>query len=90
MLAKLLHIGALVYIVAGVIAIVMVPASYYGWFGIEPDPLSGVFALILGLPWSLAANLFREPTIWFSLALCSAGIVINAYLLVRLARWVGG
>ena len=26
-------------------------AGTYGWFGIEPDPLSAVFLIPLGIPW---------------------------------------
>lgn len=25
----------------------------FGWFGVEPDPLSGAYLIILGMPWVL-------------------------------------
>jgi hypothetical protein len=84
--SKALRIIAIVYAVAGIIAVLMVPASVYGWAGVEPDPLSGVFALLLGLPWSLTLELLGEPNTWKSLAVCAVGIAINAWLLFWLAR----
>ena len=62
------------------------PASVFGLAGIESDPLSGIFALILGLPWTLVLSLTGDIGTWGALAVCTLAIVFNAYLLWRLSR----
>ena len=41
------------YAVAGAVSLLVIPASAKGWFGLEPDPLAAVFAIVLALPWGL-------------------------------------
>ena len=36
-------------------------ASAYGRFGAERDPLSGVYLVLLGLPWNRLVDLAPEP-----------------------------
>ena len=38
------------------IALLLLAIGTFGWFGQEPDPLSGVFLMPLGLPWVLIAD----------------------------------
>jgi hypothetical protein len=38
--------GVLWFLALGVLAI-----GTFGWFGQEPDPLSGVYLILLGAPW---------------------------------------
>jgi hypothetical protein len=47
----LLYLAALAY--AGI--------SATGWFDFAPAPLAGVFLVVLGLPWTLAAAWFPDP-----------------------------
>jgi hypothetical protein len=78
---------AIAYAVAGIAALLVIPASAYGLFGIEEDPLSAVFALLLGLPWSLALNLFSDAQpIALKWTVLVIGIGINFALLRMLAR----
>jgi hypothetical protein len=32
----------------------------FGWFGQDQDPLSGVFLILLGLPWNLRAAAYSR------------------------------
>lgn len=35
--------------------------SALGWFDFAPPPLAGVFLVVIGLPWTLAAAWFPDP-----------------------------
>ncbi|MGP1283327.1 MAG: hypothetical protein ACTS1X_10160 [Parasphingopyxis sp.] len=86
--AKIIRGGAVVYAIASIIALLLVPASLYSWFGIAPDPLSGVYAYLLSLPWIMALLPFDEVDTWAALAAAAAGMGLNFWLLRRLARAV--
>lgn len=83
---KVLLVVAILYGVAGVAALLAIPASAFGWAGVEPDPLSAVFALLLALPWTIALYLLGDVGTWGSLAFCTAAIALNFFLLLRFAR----
>ncbi|SEA99396.1 hypothetical protein [Rubrimonas cliftonensis] len=80
-------------IAAGVVALLWIAAAAlflagrYGWAGAEPDPLSGVFLIPLGLPWNRLIEAAFEAA-WPWLALAAPGI--NVALLLLLRRWAGG
>jgi hypothetical protein len=84
---RLLIVG---YALLCLIALWFVPASAYGWLGIERDPLAGVFALLLALPWSLLLSLMGDPGPWLALAVLAAGMAMNSWLLWRLQCWLQG
>lgn len=50
------------------IALMLIPASAHSWFGIAEDPLSGVFAILLALPWSAALG--HLPAMSMATTLC--------------------
>lgn len=83
---KLLRWLAIAFAVAGTLAILVVPASVYGIAGIEPDPLSGIFALLLGLPWTLVLHFFDDIGTWGSLTICAFGVALNVFILWHLSR----
>jgi hypothetical protein len=70
-----------------VVALWFIPASVYGWMGVEPDPLSAVFAMVLALPWTFLLRLVPDGGPWAAAALLAAGMAINVWLLWRLQRW---
>ena len=69
----LLYLGALGLLVIGT----------FGLFGQARDPLSGVFLMPLGWPWTRLVDLFPEP-LWPWLA--SATPLLNLAILVALCR----
>ena len=75
------------YAVLCMVALWFIPASVYGWLGVEPDPLSAVFALLLAIPWTLLLRLAPETGPWPSALLLAAGMAMNVWLLWRLQRW---
>lgn len=38
------------------VALFLLAVGTFGWFGQEKDPLSGVFLMPLGLPWTIIAD----------------------------------
>ncbi len=76
------------YAVACVLSLLLVPASLYGWFGLERDPLSGVFAALLGMPWVLLLSLVVDPegpvTGFLFIAVC---LTLNLLILRAICRY---
>lgn len=85
-MSKVIYFVAIAYLLAGILALLAIPASAYAWLGMEPDPLSAVFALLLSLPWALLLRLFDIDNPILAGALCTAGIAFNATLLFLLGK----
>ena len=67
-------------------ALLLIPAAAYGWMGIPEDPFAGVFAFILGLPWSLVLYAFASPPLWLTIFLVVAAMAINVLIILWLGR----
>jgi len=77
---------AIIYTVMGIFFLMLIPASVNGWFGIVPDPLSGIFALIFGMPWTLFLNLTEATNLYVSFLVSAGGIAINSLFLFWLSK----
>ena len=55
-----------IFLVLYIIAFMLWLMGTYGWFGTAKDPLSGVFLVILGQPWTRWVNLL--PAAWWPVA----------------------
>lgn len=89
MLLKLCRITLWAYVLSCVAAIAAVPLSERGMFGMAPDPLSGVFAVLFSLPWSMATSAVvgdKSPTA--ALAFMSVGMAANVLILRGLCGWL--
>lgn len=75
------------YAAVCVVALWFIPASVHGWLGVEPDPLSAVFAMLLALPWTLLLRLAPEAGPWGATALLASGMAMNVWLLWGLQGW---
>ncbi len=59
--ALIVRIFFWLYVLAAIAALALVPISFYELFGVAKDPLSGIPAILLGIPWSLVLGfLFAE------------------------------
>ena len=77
-----------VYAVLCVLALLVVPLSAIGAFGIEPDPLAAVSAMLLALPWSLLLDLVAsDDNMIVNLALVALAMIINGAIMVGLCRF---
>ena len=71
-----------VYIVVCLAAIALVPLNAMGAFGMSPDPLSGVYALLLSAPWIyLTGELESDTSVTWNLALAAICMAVNASIL---------
>lgn len=52
-MTKICRVAIVIFGTAWVAAIALLLIGTFGWFGQEKDPLSGIFLMPLGLPWSL-------------------------------------
>lgn len=68
-------------------ALLLIPASIYGWFGVEQDPLGGVFAFLLALPWVLVASAMTDPPLWVTILVIIAGMATNTAIILAVGRW---
>jgi len=79
-----------IYVTLCVMSLALVPLSAAGGLGVVRDPLAAVFAVLVGLPWSLLALKLSDGTsLAVSLALIAIGMAINTALLLTLCRLVG-
>ncbi len=65
-------------------AVALLVIGTVGLFGVEPDPLAGVFLMPLGLPWIWLIEYAPEGA-WPLLAI--AAPALNLFLLSRVCRW---
>lgn len=72
-----------IFAVLYVIAAALLLLGTTGMFGVEKDPLSGVFLLPLGLPWNLLADRAGLPPVLAGLF----GPAVNLGLLIVLERF---
>jgi hypothetical protein len=91
LVAMMLRTILSVYCGLCLVSLLVLGAGTFGWFGVEPDPLSGVFALMLALPWpGVFDDLGSGPA--FGLIVVIAGMAINLLviagigLVIRKAR----
>ena len=82
---------AALYALLCLIALLLVPASIYGWFGVAQDPLGGVFAILLALPWSAALGHLPTLGTAATMILLAAAMALNILILLGIgklvARW---
>jgi hypothetical protein len=77
------------YLILCIISVVLIPASSAGLFGLESDPLSGIFAFILGLPWTLLLGNPADDSGWlYNLILILLAMLLNGGLLALFCRWL--
>ncbi len=66
------------------VALLVFALGTFGLFGVERDPLSGIFLLPLGLPWAFAADPLPEA---FRVWLLLAAPALNILILHRICKW---
>lgn len=81
MVCKVVLIG---FIAIYLIALAILVIGTFGLFGQQPDPLSGVFVMPLGLPWNRLA--FFAPDAFLPWVAVLAPLV-NIGLIAAICRW---
>ncbi len=67
-------------------ALLLIPASLGGWFGMARDPLAGIFAILLGAPWSYLLNFIPNLGVWFNVAAVALGMTMNFLIILVLGN----
>lgn len=73
-----------VFAVLYLVSLALLVVGWFGLFGSERDPLSGVFLVLLGMPWTPLLGGLPEPLLPWMAALAPA---INLMLIGALCRW---
>lgn len=76
------------YALGGVVSLLVMPASAFGWLGLKPDPSAGDYAIVMALPWSLLLGGIGTIPLEVAMMLLGAGITMNLLLLDLLMRWL--
>ena len=88
MAAAALRMLLYAYGIAGVLSLLVIPIGAKGWFGLEPDPLIAVFAIVLASPWGLPLlGMLPNDSPWLAGGLLAACISFNLLLGIWLLRW---
>ena len=77
--------GLWIYAALYLLALVVFAIGVFGWFGVEPDPLSGVYLVLIGQPWIYMVGVFPEAAWPFAAVLTPA---INLGILFFLCRFL--
>jgi hypothetical protein len=77
----------ILFTVLYILALLIYAVGVFGWFGQERDPVSGVFLVLLGWPWSGLVDRFPEATWpWLSALAPLLNVGILAAILAMLKR----
>ena len=77
------------YGIVGALSLLVIPVISKGWFGLPPDPLAAVFAIVLASPWGLPLlGMLPNDSPWLAGSLLVACISFNLLLGIWLLRWL--
>lgn len=75
----------LVFLLLYLSALGLLAVGTFGWFGADKDPLSAVYLVPLGFPWTLLVGNAPEPLVpWLAIA----APAVNLALVVAICRLV--
>ena len=77
------------YGVAGVLSLLVIPISAKGMFGLPPDALAAVFAIVLAMPWGLLLlGMLPGDSPLLAGTCLAASMGLNLLLGIGLLRWL--
>jgi len=80
-----------VYFLVCIASLALIPLNAIGAFGMEPDPLSAVFATLLSMPWLIPALSFLGgDSLLSNLAITGCCMVTNLAILALACRYLNG
>ena len=80
------RLGQMFFLILYALAAAIWLVGTFGWFGVTRDPLSGVYLIMLGMPWALLVDAFSEP-FWPAASALAPALNLAAIALVcRLVR----
>ncbi|MBL8660920.1 MAG: hypothetical protein JNM75_14330 [Rhodospirillales bacterium] len=80
------RIALTAFVMLYLLALIIALLGTFGPFGIETDPLAGVFLVPLGFPWNLLVDAFPDP-LWPWLAAAAPLLnLLGLWLVCRVVR----
>jgi hypothetical protein len=79
---------ATAYVLLSMVALLMIPASTYSWWGFGPDPMAAVLAIVLAMPWAMALWATGSLPTWVSVLLLASCMGANLAIIVAIGRWL--
>ena len=73
-----------IYAIFYLMALSVFAVGIFGLFGAKPDPLAGIYLILIGQPWIYLVDIFPESAWPFAAALTPAVNLCILYLLCRL------
>lgn len=83
MLSAFCRVVPALFALAYLLAVALLAASTFGLFGVEPDPLSGVYVILLGQPWVRFVDATPEV---LSPWLAAGAPIVNLVLLMLICK----
>jgi hypothetical protein len=78
------------YIALSIGSLVIIPLNAVGMAG-EPDPLTGIFAVLLAAPWIwLTSPITSDTGTAWNMIVAGTCMALNAAILWQLCRWITG
>lgn len=74
-----------VYVTACFLALVLTVATAVGWLARGP---AGLFADVLGMPWSLLVDQMADPGVVGEVVLVAAAMALNLAIIFSVGRWL--
>ncbi|WP_034997199.1 hypothetical protein [Beijerinckia mobilis] len=79
----------IVYFLVCIASLALIPLNAVGAFGMDPDPLSALFATLLSMPWSIPAlSLLGGDNLLSNLVITGCCMVANLAVLVLACRYL--
>jgi len=78
----------LLYGLACLYALAILAIYTQGWFGMSPEPLASLYALVLALPWTLLFQQYDPGATLYVVLFLLVAMGINLTILLALQRWV--
>jgi hypothetical protein len=79
-----------IYALLCVASLLIIPLNAAGMAG-EPDPLTGIFAVLLAAPWIwLTGPITSSTAITWNMVVAGACMALNAVMLWSLCNWISG
>lgn len=88
LVSRILRILLWAYGIAGVFSLLVIPVGAKGWFGLPPDPLVAVIAILLAMPWSLLVlGMLPADSPFLAGGVLIVSMAFNLCLGIWLLRW---
>lgn len=76
----------ILYVLACLAALAILAVHTQGWFGVSPEPLAAIYALMLALPWTLVFQQYDPGGTLYVVLFLLVSMGINVTILLAVQR----